>query len=102
MKLDRVDVENLVYAGIDELNDQRSDGQHISRSGGTELLGTSSGVDSLELVNLIVTVEQKVGEQFGVAIALADESAMSFKRSPFRTVATLIDHALVKVREVSP
>lgn len=55
----------------------------------TVLLGQGSVVDSLGLVTLIVNLEQKIEQAYGISISLADERAMSHKSSPFRTVSTL-------------
>lgn len=50
-------------------------------------------LDSLQLVTLIVDVEQKMADSFGVTITLADSRAMSQKNSPFRSVGSLADYA---------
>ena len=49
-------------------------------------------LDSFGLVNLIVALEQRVEDEFGVSLTLADEKAMSTSRSPFRTVSTLREY----------
>ena len=56
----------------------------------TRLFGSGSNLDSFGLVNLLLDVEQRVSEQFGVNISLMDERAMSEKTSPFRTIQTLV------------
>ena len=43
----------------------------------------------MALVNLLADLEDAVSEQFGAAITLADEKAMSARNSPFLTVKTL-------------
>ena len=53
------------------------------------LYGEGGPLDSMALVNLIADVEEAVSEKFGASIALADERAMSAKKSPFRCVASL-------------
>ena len=44
-----------------------------------------------DLLNLIIGVEEEIGNKFNSQIALADESAMPQKYSPYRTVKTLAD-----------
>jgi len=51
----------------------------------------------MALVNLIADVEDAVSEKFGVAIALADEKAMSARNSPFLTVKTLAQAVLERI-----
>ena len=58
---------------------------------GIRLVGGSSRLDSINLVNLLLDVEQKVSGRFGVPISLMDERAMSENRSPFRTIQTLAE-----------
>ena len=58
----------------------------------TRLYGAKSALDSIHLVTLIADVEEKIGEEFGKDIILADERAMSQTRSPFGRVGTLADY----------
>jgi acyl carrier protein len=60
----------------------------------TRLLGKRSFLDSLGLVSLIVDIEQKLNENRGYEVTIADERAMSQERSPFLTVGTLADYVL--------
>ena len=68
-------VVNLIYESLDELNEELDDIK-IEKTENTVLLGEKSGLDSLNLVNLIVGTEQRVEDQFGFAIsAIANEKA---------------------------
>ena len=53
--------------------------------------GDDNGIDSLSLVRLVAALERAAEQQFGRRVVLADERAMSMRRSPFRTVATLAE-----------
>lgn len=86
------EIESLIYEAIDELNAQREPGRQVAKSAETVLFGRGSALDSLDLVNLIVGVEEKLADRYGAALTLADEQAMSRQRSPFRTVATLAEY----------
>jgi acyl carrier protein len=55
----------------------------------TYLIGPGSLLDSLGLVRLIVDLEQRLQDEYGISLTLADERAMSQKNSPFRTVQSL-------------
>jgi len=87
------DLLNLIFEAIDDLNGLRGPDEQIDKTAETTLFGDGSRLDSLGLVGLIVSTEQKIDEKFGVAVTLADEKAMSMKNSPFRTVQTLADYA---------
>ena len=84
-------IVELIYRTIDELNEQREADDQISKTEDTVILGHDSMIDSLGLVNLIVSLEQSVNDEMGVEITLADERAMMMESSPFRTVMTLAD-----------
>jgi acyl carrier protein len=65
----------------------------------TELLGGSSEIDSLTVVQIVAELERVAEERFGKAVVLADDRAMSRRNSPFRTVGTLADLLAERLRE---
>jgi len=84
-----LDAIEIVYEAIDELNARaESDDEKIAKTPDTALFGLG-GLDSLDLVNLVVAVEEKFEERTGEVIILVDEETMAMTDSPFRTVATL-------------
>ncbi|MCK6622847.1 MAG: hypothetical protein HUU32_15915 [Calditrichaceae bacterium] len=83
---------SVIYQAIDEVNAVLPPDQQLEKSIHTVLFGESGKLDSLGLVNMIVTTEQKIEENFGIAITLADEKAMSQRNSPFRTVESLAEY----------
>jgi acyl carrier protein len=78
-----------IYRAVDEVNDTLPPERKLAKSPDTVLFGRAGTLDSLGLVNLIVAAEREVQEEFGAAIALADEKAMSQRNSPFQSIATL-------------
>jgi acyl carrier protein len=91
----------LILEVIKDLNREREPDEQVESSAGAVLFGAGSKLDSLGLVGLIVAVEQKIDDHFGVVVTLADEKAMSLKNSPFRTVQTLADYATRLIGEQS-
>lgn len=65
----------------------------------TRLIGQGAILDSLGLVSLIVEVEQRLADELDLTLILADERAMSQKRSPFRSVGSLADYICELVAE---
>jgi acyl carrier protein len=55
----------------------------------TRLIGSTSPFDSMDLVQIIVEVEDKINEEYNSEIILTDEKAMSRSTSPFINVGTL-------------
>ena len=88
-----------IYRAVDEINEQLPKGRRLDKSPETMLFGKSGRLDSLSLVSFIVEVEQQVQEEFGVAITLADERAMSQQNSPFLTLQTLSEYISLLLEE---
>ena len=55
----------------------------------TEIFGTKSIIDSLQLINLIVIIEEEVYEITGEEIIIVDDAAVIVGNSPFNTVQSL-------------
>lgn len=82
-------IVQIIYDVIDETNAQLPADRQIEKSGDAVLFGSNGKLESLGIVHFIVAVEDRVREELGVGITLADERAMSRKSSPFRSVASL-------------
>jgi len=65
----------------------------------SNIYGENTLFDSLEFVNLIVSVEQIIEEDYNMSITLADERAMSQKHSPFKTIGSLADYIEMLLKE---
>ena len=83
-----------IYVAIDEVNEQLPEDQNLEKSLETVLLGSSGKLESINLVNLLVAIEENIEETFGIPISITDERAVSEKNSPFRTVETLCNFML--------
>ena len=83
-----------IYAAIDEVNEQFPEDQNLEKSLETVLLGSSGKLESVNLVNLLVAIEENIEEAFDIPISITDERAVSEKNSPFRTVETLCNFML--------
>ena len=82
-------MKNISEIIIDTINDEDFGFTINNLNTDTELFGGKSSLDSLQLVNLIVALEQNIEDQLGTTITIADEKAMSLKNSPFRTIGSL-------------
>jgi hypothetical protein len=89
----------VIFSAIDVVNCEKSNTSRLIKSEDTTLFGHGSGLDSFELVGLILSIESKVTEHFGVAVTLADERAMSERNSPFRSVSTMANYIVRLVEE---
>jgi D-alanine--poly(phosphoribitol) ligase subunit 2 len=86
--------QEYIYPAINEIGESIKELNSIERTTDMILFGSGSVLDSLSLVTLIVSVEEKIEDDIGVAITLANEKAMSRHQSPFRTVQTFTDYII--------
>ncbi|MEO0882580.1 MAG: hypothetical protein AAFY34_07570 [Pseudomonadota bacterium] len=101
MSLNRESALQAIYNAIDELNPQLQEGRQMVAAEDTLVFGEGAPLDSLDLVNLIMAVEEHIMDLTGDELVLASESAMSRKRSPYRSVGALADYAVEVARSVS-
>lgn len=94
MSLNRDQALQAVYNAIEELNPQLQDGRQLSATEDGLIFGEGAPLDSLDLVNLVMAVEQHIMDLTGDELVLASESAMSRKRSPYRSVGALAEYAV--------
>ncbi len=92
-------IKRIIFESIEVLNENSTDEILIQKDVDTPLFGESGKLDSLGLVDLLVTIEQTIEDEFDVSLIIADDRAMSQEHSPFRTVGTLADYIEVLLRE---
>lgn len=67
----------------------------------TILMGAEGLLDSIDLVNLVISLEQYIEDSHNITITIADEKAMSQKRSPFRTIGSLAKYVELLINETT-
>lgn len=89
----RAEILSLVHSAVEELNQSLDHPVAIVDGEEAALYGRGGVLDSLDLVNLILLVEEKSAEA-GLSVTLADDRAMSQFRSPFRSIGSLTDYVV--------
>jgi len=92
-------VNLVIFMAVDEVNQMLPKEKRLKKSEDSVLLSPVGGLDSLGLVNLIVATEEKVKEELGVILTLADERSISAQNSPFKTIGTLADYIALLLEE---
>jgi acyl carrier protein len=87
-----MDIQQWIYDVIDEINEDLVESDKISKTADAQIFGTGSSLDSMGLVNLITLIEQRIEDETGKFVSIADEKAMSMQSSPFRTVSSLKEY----------
>jgi hypothetical protein len=94
MAINREQVLQLILETLHELGEDLNLPELLEANENTRLFGARSVLDSMNLVNFIAEVEERVSEDFNVDILLANQNAMSMTHSPFRKVASCADYTL--------
>lgn len=94
MKQELIDLVHDVIQEMRESGALEVDGEIANT---TPLYGETGILDSMGLVSVILTLEQEIEMRFDVQVALADEKALSQKRSPYRTIESIVEYALAEM-----
>jgi len=94
-----MELQNIKKIVVDSLVSvlDENDIINISVDGNTEIFGSKSIIDSLQLINLIVKIEEDVYERTGEDIIVVDDEAIIIGNSPFQTVQSLSEFVYKKV-----
>jgi len=87
----RAGIEAIVLQGLRTANLARDPSVQLAVAPDAPVFGPGSPLDSLGLVALLLDIEDALRDQ-GFEVVLSDDRAVSQKRSPFRSVTTLVDY----------
>ena len=82
-------IRETVFDAIAELNQQLPAGRRLEPGESTVLIGPGSPLDSLNIVNLIAALEQKLEERLSVSVDLIDSGLLG-EQEPLQTAGALI------------
>jgi acyl carrier protein len=84
-------IQTAIQKAITSANQARRSDSQLACSPTAALYGPGSPLDSLGLVNILIDIEDEL-RSCGMEVSLSDERAMSQTRSPFRSVAALVEY----------
>ncbi|CAA6676771.1 MULTISPECIES: hypothetical protein [unclassified Lentimonas] len=99
MQPTRNDIATIVLETLHELGEDLEKEELTTADETTRLFGARSSLDSMNLVNFIADVEERISDDFEIDITLANQSAMSRTHSPFRRVSSCIDYTMELIAE---
>jgi acyl carrier protein len=85
-------IYQVVTNTILQFNEEIENKIDLKNGNATRLFGGDAGLDSIDLVSLVVSIEEAIEDEFGISIVLADEKAMSRRVSPFASVGLLVEY----------
>ncbi len=99
MQPTRNDIATIVLETLRELGEDIKNTDLLTADETTRLFGARSPLDSMNLVNFIADVEERLSDDLEIDITLANQSAMSRTHSPFHRVSSCIDYIMELIKE---
>ena len=99
-KINKEIATKLIFEGIKDYNNQVDNKNQLPISAELELFSENGVLDSLGLVNLIMSIEEKFEDYLDTSIVIADEKAMSQKNSPFQSVQSMADYLSKELQNI--
>jgi hypothetical protein len=91
-------IREVVLNAMRNANEARDAASQLAIAVEAPIFGPDSTLDSLGLVGLLLDIEEGL-QEIGCDVVLSDERAVSQKRSPFRSVQSLVSYVGTLARE---
>ena len=91
-------IREVVLKAMRNANEARDAASQLAVAADAPIFGPDSSLDSLGLVGLLLDIEEGL-QEIGCDVVLSDERAVSQKRSPFRSVQSLVSYVSTLARE---
>jgi hypothetical protein len=91
-------IRDVVLNAMRSANGARDTDSQLVVSAEAPIFGPDSTLDSLGLIGLLLDIEEGL-QDIGCEVVLSDERAVSQKRSPFRSVPSLVSYVGTLARE---
>lgn len=92
-------IEDFIISSLQEVQADLNGQEPGSYNSDTKIFGRQGLLDSMGMVSLITDLEEKIEDEFNISLILADERAMSEKKSPFRSVSLLAQYICMLIEE---
>ena len=94
MSIERHTLLELLQTILRELGEDLGKDSLLQTDEKTPLFGSRSELGSMNLVNFITEIEERLSDDYNIDITLANASAMSRTRSPFLRVGSCVDYII--------
>ena len=92
-------IQEIIISCLKELNEVMKKPALDHPDKDTYIYGPKGTLDSLDLVALISDLEEKISDEYGINIVIADEKALSQTRSPFKSISNLSQYLELLIEE---
>lgn len=81
---------SIVYEAIEQVNKYTENEVNLDRTLDQPLYGGNGPLDSMDLVNLLITLEEMIEVRFGKNLQLMNSGFQKTENNPFETVQSLV------------
>jgi acyl carrier protein len=86
------DIKKIIYDVIDEINEQLTEEKRLEKSSNTIIVGEGGVLDSLGVINFLVSLEDRVATQTGQPVALLKDDLIDEQSGTLRTVESISEY----------
>ena len=86
------DIPALIYEVVDEINGQLPADNQLQKAPDTVIIGDGSTLDSLGVVNFLVSLEEKMTTSLGQSVSLLNDDLLEHDNGSARTIDWLGDY----------
>ena len=72
MTVNKTSIQEIILSSIDEMNESLAEDKKVEKSLNLILYGSSSSIDSLSFVGLIVSIEDSISDAYGVELDIME------------------------------
>lgn len=72
MTVNKTPIQEIILSSIDEMNESLAEDRKVEKSLNLILYGSSSSIDSLSFVGLIVSIEDSISDAYGVELDIME------------------------------
>lgn len=83
------EIKKLIHETIDEINEQIPPDRRIEKLPHAVIVGRGSALDSLGIINFLVSLEAKVAAATGHSVQLLNDDTLSDPSGPLHTVESI-------------
>jgi hypothetical protein len=83
------EIERLIHETIDEINQQTPPNRRIAKSAESVIVGAGSPLDSLGIINFLVSLEARISASTGRSVALLNDEVLNDPDGPLRTIESI-------------
>lgn len=87
-----VELQHIVYAAAAQVNEVLPASQRLALAPETVLMGKGSKLDSLHLINLLVSLSSMVEEKTGARLSLLEDERLFDEQGPLRSIQAMAEY----------